>query len=199
MIFAVMMLMSTAASYAIDFGFAGVDKVSQSGNKFFAYTAGGEAVEISAWQFKQINEADGYYILSVGDKKVIAAGDEFVVEPKIVESVNVSAANAEQPKVFFTDGSFKLFKNAEWLKALKGQEVRRIYINTPTWEFENYATVDEGTNVVYHNKVAPTKRVTAPTATTAPVAPAPAAGNKQTTDAPSNANAPKTIKFSIKH
>lgn len=190
MIFAVMMLMSTAA-FAVDFGFAGVDKVSQSGDKFYAYTAGGESIEISAYQFKQMSEADGYYILSVGDKKVIAAGDEFVVEPKIVESVNISAANAEQPKVFFTDGSFKLFKNAEWLKVIKGQEVRRVYINTPSWEFENYSTVDEGTNVVYHNKVTPTKRVTAPTATTAPVAPSPAA--------PSNADAPKTIKFSIKH
>ena len=156
--------MSITAS-AVEFTFAEVNKVAEAGNGFFAYTEGGEAVDISALQYTQMAEYDGYFIVNVDGKKVVAAGDEFVVEKLTVDSVGLENG---QPKVFFTNGTAKVFTKTDWLKAPKGQVVRRAYVDTPTWEFENYATVVEGDVVVYHDKVAPTKKAT----TTAP-APSP--------------------------
>ncbi len=171
MIFAVTVLMSTAAS-AIEFTFAPVDKVAQSGNGFFAYS-GDEAVAISALQYTQMRNTTGYYLLDVDGQKTIAAGDEFVVESLTADSVGLDGT---QPKVFFTNGTARTFSKSEWLKTLKGQTVRRIYINTPTWEFENFATVNKGEVVIYHDPVAPVKaqaKVEAP-APTKVEAPAPA-------------------------
>ena len=164
-IFAVCALMSATASFGFNFTFAEVTKVEQSGNGFIAY-AGGESVKISALQYTQMKDATGYYLLSVDGKKVVAAGDEFTVEPLVADSVGLEGS---LPKVFFKGGTTKTFTKAEWLKTLKGQKVRRIYINTPTWEFENFATVNKGQMVVYHDPVAPVK---APTKVEAPKAPA---------------------------
>ena len=155
MIFAVSMLMSTTA-FAIDFDFAPVTKVAQSGNKFYAYSDDGSSVAISGHMYDQINAVtDGYFILSINDKEIVAAGDEFVVEELMVEEV-IPATDGEKVKVLFTSGQ-KLFQNPEWLKAKKGQRVRRVYINTFSWEFENYSTVDEP--IVGHVKTKPTKKV----------------------------------------
>lgn len=151
-IFAVCALMSATAS-AVEFSFASIDKVAQEGKGFVAY-AGGESVKISALQYMQMKDAVGYYLLSVDGEKVVAAGNEFVVEPLVADSVGLDGT---QPKVFFTNGTTKTFTKAEWLKTLKGQKVRRIYINIQTWEFENFATVNKGQVVVYHDKVAPVK------------------------------------------
>lgn len=171
-IFAVCALMSATAS-AVEFGFAEVDRVAQQGNGFYAYTAGGESIKISALQYTQMKDASGWYILNVDGEQVVAAGDEFTVEPLVADSVGL---DGNSPKVFFKGGITKTFTNAEWLKTLKGQTVRRIYINIPTWEFENFATVNKEQFVVYHDKVAPVK-VVAPAPAPAPakvVAPAPA-------------------------
>ena len=154
-IFAVCALMSATASFGVNFTFAEVTKVAQEGKGFVAY-AGGESVKISALQYTQMQNATGYYILNVDGEKTIAAGDEFTVEKLTADSVGLDGT---QPKVFFTNGTTKTFTKAEWLKTLKGQTVRRIYINIPTWEFENYATVNKGQVVVYHDKVAPVKVV----------------------------------------
>lgn len=162
------MLMSTAASFGAEFGFAKVSEVKQVNNGFFAYTAGGEAVGISAYQYTQMKDADGYYILSVDGKKIVAAGDEFEVQPLTVDSVGIEEGG--KPKVFFTNGTAKVFKKADWLKALKGQTVRRAYLNIPTWEWENFATVDKGDVVIYHDKVAPAKAPVAEAVAKAPVA-----------------------------
>ena len=168
MIFAVCALMSVAAQ-AVEFGFAEVDRVAQQGNAFYAYTAGGESVKISALQYKQMQNATGYYILSVDGEKTIAAGDEFTVEKLTADSVGL---DGNSPKVFFTNGTKKTFTKSEWLKTLKGQTVRRIYINTPTWEFENFATM-EG-EFACHSKVAPVKAQVPAPAKVVASAPAPA-------------------------
>lgn len=162
---AVCALMSATAS-AVNFTFAEVTKVAQEGNGFIAY-AGGESVKISALQYTLMQGTTGYYLLNVDGEKTIAAGDEFTVEPLVADSVGLDGT---LPKVFFKGGTTKTFTKAEWLKTLKGQTVRRIYINTPTWEFENYATVNKGEVVIYHNPIAPVK---APAKVVAP-APAPA-------------------------
>ena len=151
--------MSITAS--AEFSFAEVNKVAEVGNGFFAYTEGGEAVDISALQYTQMAEYDGYFIVNMDGKKVVAAGDEFIVEKLAVDSVGLEEG---KPKVFFTNGTAKVFTKTDWLKAPKGQVVRHAYVDTPTWEFENYATVVEGDVVVYHDKIAPTKKAT----TTAP-------------------------------
>lgn len=204
MIFAVLMLMSITAS-AIDFGFAEVAEVKKVDNGFVALTAGGESVAISAWQFQQMSGATGYYILSLGDKKIVAAGDEFLVEPLTIDSVGLSENN--KPEVFFNGGSSKIFANEGWLKALKGQIVRRVYINIPTWEFENFATVDKGDVVVYHNKKAPVKNA-APVVQVVKKAPAkktneevvvPAATVTPIAQNAAQGEAFSGIKFSIKH
>ena len=177
MIFAVCALMSATAQ-AISFSFAEITKVEQVGNGFVAF-AGGESVSISALQYTQMQGATGYYLLSVDGEKVIAAGDEFTVERLVADSVGLENS---LPKVFFTNGTTKGFTNPEWLKLLKGQEVRRIYINIPTWEFENFATVNKGEVVIYHNPVAPVK------AQVKVEAPAPA---KVEAPAPAKVEAPK--------
>ena len=162
-------LMSVAAQ-AFGFSFAEVTRVAQVGNSFIAY-AGSESVDISALQYTQMQNADGYYILSVDGKKVVAAADEFTVERLTVDSVGLENG---QPKVFFTNGSHKVFTKAEWLKALKGQTVRRAYLNIPTWEWENYATVAESDVVVYHKAVVTaSKTKTAPQPDALPVKTAP--------------------------
>lgn len=158
MIFAVMMLMSTAAFAGVNFSFAKISEVKQVGNGFFAYTAEGEAVAISAYQYTQMKDADGYFILSVDGKKVIAAGDEFAVEKLTVDSVGLEEG---KPKVFFTNGTAKVFQNDIWLKLLKGQTLRHAWLNTPTWEWSNYATVDKGMSVAYHTPLAPAKKAVA--------------------------------------
>ena len=178
-IFAVCALMSATAS-AVNFTFAEVTKVEQSGNGFIAY-AGGESVKISALQYTQMQNATGYYILNVDGEKVVAAGDEFTVEPLVADSVGLEG---NLPKVFFKGGTTKTFTKTEWLKTLKGQTIRRIYINIPTWEFENFATVNKGQVVVYHDPVAPVK---APAKVEAPKAPAKVEAPK----APAKVEAPK--------
>ena len=105
-----------------------------------------------------MSEATGFYIIDVDGQKVVAAGDQFVVEPLEVDSVGLSNG---QPKVFFKGGSSKVFSNEGWLKVIKGQKIRRAYLNIPTWEFENYATVNTGDVVMFHDKVAPVKKATA--------------------------------------
>lgn len=159
--------MSTAA-FAVEFSFAPVAKVAEVGNGFFAYTAEGEAVGISALQYTQMKDAAGYYILDVDGKKVAVAGDEFVVEKLTVDSVGLDGS---QPKVFFTNGKAKTFTKSDWLKAIKGQTVRRVALNTPTWEYENYTALKEG-DVISHKKE-PKKKVAPVVAVPAPVAPAP--------------------------
>ena len=160
MIFAVCALMS-ATAFGVNFTFTEVTKVEQSGNGFIAY-AGSESISISALQYTQMKGATGYYLLSVDGEKVIAAGDEFTVERLVADSVGLEG---NLPKVFFKGGTTKTFTKSEWLKTLKGQTIRRIYINTPTREFENYATVNKGEVVIYHDPVAPVKaKVEAPKA-----------------------------------
>lgn len=177
MIFAVSMLMSTTA-FAIDFDFAPVTKVAQSGKNFYAYSDDGYSVAISGHMYDQINAVtDGYFILSINDKEIVAAGDEFVVEELMVEEV-IPATDGEKVKVLFTSGQ-KLFQNPEWLKAKKGQRVRRVYINTFSWEFENYSTIDEP--IVGHVKTKPTKKVTQTQNQTQ--APAPGKSDKKQEDA----------------
>ena len=171
--------MSLTAS-AVEFSFAPVAKVAEEGNAFYAYTESGEAVGISAYQYTQMKDADGYFILNVDGKKVVAAGDGFTIEKLTVDSVGLDGS---QPKVFFTNGTAKTFTKSEWLKALKGQTVRRAYLNIPTWEWENYATVMAGEVVITHDKVAPTKKATVDPASTAPE-------QKKTTT-------PRIINFSI--
>ena len=137
-VFAVCALMSATASFGVNFTFTEVTKVEQSGNGFIAY-AGSESISISALQYTQMQNASGWYILNVDGEKTIAAGDEFTVEKLTADSVGL---DGNSPKVFFTNGTKKTFTKSEWLKTLKGQTVRRIYINTPTWEFENFATME---------------------------------------------------------
>ena len=180
MIFAVCALMSATAS-AVNFTFAEVTKVEQSGNGFIAY-AGGESVKISALQYTQMKDATGYYLLSVDGKKVVAAGDEFTVEPLVADSVGLEG---NLPKVFFKGGTARTFQNSEWLKTLKGQTIRRIYINIPTWEFENFATVNKGQVVVYHDPVAPVK---SPAKVEAPKAQAKVEEPKDPTQSAKNGN-----------
>jgi len=157
MIFAVSVLMSLTAS-AVEFSFAKVSEVKQVNNSFYAYTESGEAVAISAYQYTQMQDADGFYVLNVDGKKVVAAGDQFAVEKLTVDSVGLEG---NLPKVFFTNGSHKVFQKDIWLKLLKGQTLRRAYLNIPTWEWENYATVDKGDVVIYHDPLAPTKKAVA--------------------------------------
>lgn len=207
MIFAVMALMSTAAQ-AITFGFVKINEVKQMGNEFYAYAKNGGYVEINALMFQKLSEFDGYYLLNVDGRQLIAAGDEFMVEELKVEKVGITAG---KPEVFFNNGTSKVFSKSEWLKAKAGQTVRRLYINTPTWEFENYGTVDANTIVEYHDYVAPTPKLKVST----PIASAPkkiefkskvesvsasnaTTSNVETAPSTSTGAAPK-IKFSIKH
>ncbi len=181
-----MMLMSTAASFAVEFSFAPVAKVAEASNAFYAYTESGEAVGISAYEYMQIKDADGYFILNVDGKKVVAAGDEFTVEELIADSVGVAKGC---PRVYFSNGTVRTFMKREWGKLIKGQVVRHIAINIPTWEFENYATVGEEI-VENHDPDLYIKKLSG----RAPAFPAPAA-----TPAPASEPkaTPRKINFSI--
>lgn len=154
MIFAVLMLMSTAAIFAADFGFLKVETVKQTNNGFVAVAAG-ENVAISASQYKRMSGVDGYYVISVAGRKIVAASDEFVVEVMRVDYIGFAEDN--KPEVYFDNGTTKVFKTNDWLLAQQKQQVRRVYINTPSLEFENYATVKSGETVQTHSKVAPVK------------------------------------------
>ena len=198
MIFAVMMLMSTAA-FAGSFSFTKVSEVKQVGKTFFAYTASGESLEISALQFKQISNADGFFILNVDGEKVIAAGDEFEIKELKVEKVSLSEG---KPEVFFNDGSSKVFTKDDWLTS-EGQTVRLLTIDTPTWRHTRYSALADGATVEQHAKTAPVKKAAAPTtpvtqaapaAQAAPVAPA-APAAQAAPAAPARSNSP--VKFTI--
>lgn len=192
-VFAVSVLMSLTA-FGIEFSFAPVAKVAEAGNGFFAYTESGEAVAISAYQYTQMKDADGYYILNVDGKKVVAAGDQFAVEKLTVDSVGLEG---NLPKVFFTNGTAKVFQNDIWLKLLKGQTLRHAWLNTPTWEWSNYATVDKGMSVAYHTPLAPAKKAVA--GAKAPVAEAKAPVAEAEAPAPKSTLGNGGISFRITH
>ena len=186
------MLMSMTA-FAGSFGFTKVSEVKQVGKSFFAYTAGGESLEISALQFKQISNADGFYILDVDGEKVIAAGDEFEVKELKVEKVSLSEG---KPEVFFDNGTSKVFEKEDWLTS-EGQIVRLLTIDTPTWRHTRYSALADGATVTPHAKTAPVKKAAAPATPAAPAAPAAQAAPAApaTPAAPARSNSP--VNFTV--